>query len=115
MLFLLFLFTPPELAAHSSNSRGYELESAISLQCKETDWREDMLNTSCAIAAVREAFYNFGFVIHVEKCLVCRPSGMIGDDNVLEISITGSLSVDGEKYQTDLSRVSYQKGPICHA
>ena len=105
MLFLLTLLAPIELAAHRLDMRGYELVSSMSLQCKETDWQAGMLNISCTFAAIREPIYNFGFVIHEDTCLVCRLSGTPGEENVIEVSFTGSLYVEGEKYQLSSMKV----------
>ena len=105
MLFLIIL-APQILVAHRFDIRKYECKSAMNLQCKGTEWLENMWNTSCAIAAMGERIYNFGLVIHTDTCRVCRPRGTLGDGNVLEIPITGSLFVDGKQYQISLRWIS---------
>ena len=42
-----------------------------------------------------DEIYNFGFVLREEKCLSCRAGRVLGDANVVEISITG-LYVEGK-------------------
>ena len=109
MLFLVIILAPQVLVASKSNSREYESKPSTNLQCKETTWREDMGNISCAITALREPTYNFGFVIHADACLVCRSKGALGDGNVVELPLTGSIYMDGKRCQIAVRRMLWGK------
>ena len=76
----------------------YEIETAISLNCKESENWAGMPNVSCAIIATLESIYNFGFVVQEETCMVCRAGRKPRAADVVEISIPGPLYLQDRAY-----------------
>ena len=98
LLFLLFCITSQNVVAHCFYDRWYKWDSALSLKCKESVLSEPISNGGCAMRTASDEIYNFGFVLREEKCLSCRAGRVLGDANVVEISITG-LYVEGKEMQ----------------
>ena len=96
MFFVLISFVSKVIVADGSDFRDYERESAISPECKESDWQEQMSGGICAAAAASEKIYKFGFVVHERICVTCRAAGTPGDTDALEIPSSGHVYVDGK-------------------
>ena len=96
MLFVLISSLLQVIVADRSYFRGYERESVISLECKKSDWREQMSEGICAAVVASEKIYSFGFVVHERICMACRAAGTPGDTDALEIPSSGTVYVDGK-------------------
>ena len=73
----------------------YETISPISLHCRGVELGEGVRQRGCAIIAVAESIYNFGFVVQEQTCLVCRAGAMLVDAEYSENPINGPLNVEG--------------------
>ena len=98
MLFLIIvLLVALDIVADKLDAQWYENESAVRLDCKRCNHQDCKSTVKCAAVAANEAIYNFGFVVQDETCMVCRAGGTLGDADVLEISFTEPLFVDGKE------------------
>ena len=114
MVFLLLSLYLQGIVAHEIRTLWYELESTISLDCKDTGQWTGVSEVSCAIAAVADNVYNFGFVVTEEACMVCRAGGTLAEVGVHEVIINGTLHVHSKEYyiysyiHTDLN-INFEK------
>ena len=106
MLFILIFLTPQSVVADVTNGKTYEKIPTIGLHCKGVELEEGVRQGGCAIMAVAESIYNFGFEVQEQTCLVCRADGMLGEADALEITITGPLNVEGGDYKHTLTTLS---------
>ena len=95
MPILLTFFIAQNVFAHALSGKMYEHESTISLYCKTGAQWLGISNTSCAVIAISESIYNYGFVVQEETCQVCRAAGTLPEVQDLEILISPPLYVEG--------------------
>ena len=95
MPILLTFFIAQNIFAHALSGKMYEHESTISLNCKTGAQWLGMSNTSCAVIAIAESIYNYGFVVQEETCQVGRAAGTLPEVEDLEILVSPPLYVEG--------------------
>ena len=93
-IFFIF-FISQNVFVYALKDKLYKRESAISLFCKTGAQWLGMSNTSCAVVAIVESIYNYGFVVQDETYQVCRATGTLAEVEVLEMLISPPLYVEG--------------------